>query len=321
MTITILFLASNPDNSSRLKLDEEIRAITRKIRASGHPEALNLEPIWAARPDDLLQALLDHQPQIVHFSGHGSQAGEIILMDKNRRGQPVSAEALHTLFTTLKDNIRVVTLNACYSQHQAAAIAEVIDCVIGMSRAVKDDTATTFAASFYRAIGFGRSVAQAFDIGKAAIQLEGLSGADAPQLLVREGIDPSALFLLNALPGTPPDGQPEPPHEPDIHQKRALIEALLACDTVRDRETRNTIVDELPEAIRSTIKRHPADRVDVANIVNRCLAFPGGLTTLIEQVRFYEGANAAMQRVDETIRQFRSNPHEDPGYRVGGSSC
>ena len=137
------------------------------------------------RPDDLLQALNEHKPQIVHFSGHGSETGEIVLMDRNRQVKTVSAEALKMLFTTLKDNIRVVVLNACYSEKQAQAIAEVIDCVVGMSTAIGDDAAIIFAASFYRAIGFGRSIKEAFDQGKTALMLEGIPEASTPQLLAR----------------------------------------------------------------------------------------------------------------------------------------
>ena len=163
--IKVLFLASNPKNTQRLNLDEEAHSITEKIRAAKFRDVLELKTLWATRPDDLIQALLEHEPQIVHFSGHGSEMGEIVLMDDNGFEKTVDAKALRSLFTTLKDNIRVVVLNACYSEKQAQAIAEVIDCVVGMSTAIGDEAAIIFAASFYRAIGFGRSIKEAFDQG------------------------------------------------------------------------------------------------------------------------------------------------------------
>lgn len=52
--IKIVFLAANPAHTSPLQLDEEIRAITEKIRASHYRDALELIPALAARPDDLL---------------------------------------------------------------------------------------------------------------------------------------------------------------------------------------------------------------------------------------------------------------------------
>ena len=82
--IKILFFASNPKDVTPLNLDEEIRSITTKIRASEHRDALDLISRWAVRPDDLLQELNIHKPIVVHFSGHGSSSGELVLMDNLR---------------------------------------------------------------------------------------------------------------------------------------------------------------------------------------------------------------------------------------------
>lgn len=194
--VKILFFASNPRSTRRLALDEEIRLIQAKIRAAEYRDVIVLLPAMAARPDDLLQQLNEHKPQVVHFSGHGSSAGEIILMDEKRRAKPVSATALKKLFTTLKDNIRVVVLNACFTQVQAEGIREVIDCVVGMKTGISDEAAITFAASFYRAIGFGRSVKEAFDQGNVALSLEGIPEENTPQLVCRQGVDPSTVFLI-----------------------------------------------------------------------------------------------------------------------------
>lgn len=194
--VRVLFFAANPATTSHLGLDEEVRAITEKIRAAEYRNWLTIHSSWAVRPDDLLQLLNLYKPQIVHFSGHGSQAGEIILVDTDKSAKAVSTEALKVLFTALKDNIRLVVLNACYSRIQAEAIAEVIDCVVGMNQAIGDEAAIVFAASFYRAIGFGRSIQEAFDQGKAALLLEGIPEEQTPELLVKRGTDPSQIVLL-----------------------------------------------------------------------------------------------------------------------------
>ncbi|MEG4067165.1 CHAT domain-containing protein [Microcoleus sp. Pol11C2] len=194
--IKILFLASNPVSSTQLKLDQEIRYITQKIRASQHRDSLKLLSAWAVQPDDLLQLFNEHKPDIVHFSGHGSQQGEIILVDKNGRPKAVGIKALKALFSTLKDNIRAVILNACYSELQAKAITEVIDCTIGMNTAIGDTAAITFAASFYRALGFGRSVQESFNQGITALLLEDISEEDTPKLLAKQGVDLAQLFFI-----------------------------------------------------------------------------------------------------------------------------
>ena len=237
--LTILFFASNPEDVSQLNLDEEIRSITMKIRASEHRDVLDLISRWAIRPDDLLQELNTHKPTIVHFSGHGSKAGELILMNDLRQAKTVSPSALKALFSTLKDNIRLVVLNACYSKTQATAIADVIDCVVGMNASIGDQAAITFAASFYRAIGFGRSVKEAFEQGKVSLMLEGIPEENTPELMIRRSIDPSRVYLVdprsvleNAEVSQPQDkigqlseGEREPPDRP--HKRRVAMGVII----------------------------------------------------------------------------------------------
>ena len=194
--IKVLFLAANPASTTRLGLDEEIRSITEKIRAADYRDSLVLVSAWAVRPDDLLQSLNEQRPHIVHFSGHGNATGEIVLVDAFGGPRPISTNAMTALFGSLKDNIRVVILNACYSQRQAKALSQVVDVTIGMSSAIEDRGALAFSASFYRALGFGRSIRDAFDQGCTALLLEGILQDKVPTLLVRSGVDPSSMILI-----------------------------------------------------------------------------------------------------------------------------
>jgi hypothetical protein len=152
MKIKILFLSANPKDTSRLRLDEEVRAIRDRLRTSAQGDRFVIEQEWAVRVGDLQGHLLRHEPQIVHFSGHGSPTGGIVLEDQLGSHKIVPPEALKRLFATLKAGIRCVVLNACYSEGQARAIAESIECVIGMSTAVGDTSAVAFATSFYQAL-------------------------------------------------------------------------------------------------------------------------------------------------------------------------
>lgn len=195
--IIILFLAANPFDTNALDLALEVRHIKEKIRASKYRETLQFETEWAVRPDDLIQSLNEHRPHIVHFSGHGSSAGEIILLDINGAPKPVSKEVLVNLFRTFKENIRIVLLNACFSQPLAEAITDVIDCTIGMAGTIDDTPAITFAGSFYRGIGFGHSAKKAFDEGIAALYLDHESGAAGiPQLMTRETVEAESVILI-----------------------------------------------------------------------------------------------------------------------------
>lgn len=205
--ITVLLLAANPLDTAPLRLDEELRHITRSIRAAEHRDAVRIVPWFAARPDDLVQGLLEHRPQVVHFSGHGSRAGEIRFVGDDGRSRAVTPEALRRVLGVLRDDVRVVLLNACHSAAQAAVIKEQVDVTIGMSRAVGDRAAIAFAGAFYRALAFDRSVQDAFELGVATLLLEGIPGEDVPQLITRAGA-PASLHLVRD--GDRPTATPQP---------------------------------------------------------------------------------------------------------------
>jgi len=181
--IRILFLAANPIDTPALRLDEEIRAIDGALREAEYRDRFEIRQQWAVRIGDLQEALLRHAPNIVHFSGHGTESSEIVLEAPGGESQAVPRDALGRLFAVLAGDIRCVVLNACYSEGQAFAIADNIDCVVGMTKAIGDDAAIEFATGFYRALGYGRSVQTAFDLGTNLVALEGLPDEARPHLV------------------------------------------------------------------------------------------------------------------------------------------
>lgn len=195
--IKIVLLNASPAGMAARQLDEEARAIERKIRASEYCRLIDFVPVSAVRPDDLLQALNTHQPHVVQFSGHGNDRDEIIVCDDSGAPKPVSKEALVSLFKSVPGNVQVVVLNTCYSTALAKAIVSIVPCAVGMNGAIGGEAARVFASSFYRAIGFGCSVQEAFQQGNVALKLEGMSEADLPQLLTRDGVDPARVILIN----------------------------------------------------------------------------------------------------------------------------
>lgn len=172
-----------------------MRGIDQVLRQAEFRDKFDIKQHWAVRVVDLQGYLLRYKPDIVHFSGHGSASTEIILEDNYGNSQSVSSRALSQLFAVLKDNIRCVVLNACYSEQQAKAIAEHIDCVIGMSKAIGDKAAISFAVAFYQALGFGRDVKTAFDLGCVQIDLENLNDQDTPKLLASRNKPEEIVFV------------------------------------------------------------------------------------------------------------------------------
>lgn len=180
--IKILFLGANPMDSTRIRIDKELREIDTGLRQASERDRIVLAQRWAVSTAVLQQAILDEHPNIIHFSGHGTQAG-IMLENNQGQSQLVSKQALAGLFSLFSDSIRCVVLNACYSAEQAEAIAAHVPFVVGMQASMPDDAAIAFSLGFYRAIGAGRDIEFAFKLGKNAIELDGISGDDLPKLL------------------------------------------------------------------------------------------------------------------------------------------
>ena len=193
--IKILFLASNPVDTSALRLGKEVSEIDAKIEVGSARDSFELVQQHALRVSDLQHVLLRHRPHIVHFSGHGSATEQIVLEDDAGNSHFVTQQALTSLFKILKDNVRIVVLNACYSKPQAEAIGNVIDYTVGNNKGVGDKAAITFAAAFYRALAFGRSVELAFESARLELDLVKIPGSDTPELFVREGVDPTEPFI------------------------------------------------------------------------------------------------------------------------------
>jgi hypothetical protein len=63
-------LSANSRETNPLHLDQEVREIKEAIRRSPHRDRFILKHELAVRPRDVQRAILETQPQIVHFCGH-----------------------------------------------------------------------------------------------------------------------------------------------------------------------------------------------------------------------------------------------------------
>lgn len=169
----LLLLASNPKNSARQRLDEEIRDIGEGLRRSQHRDEFEIAQKWAVRSRDLQRAMQEELPQIVHFTGQADSG--LCLEDATGKGKPVTASALAGLFKLFAQKVAIecVVLNRCYEPAQAEAIAQSVPYVIGVDRAISDQAAIEFVVGFYDALGSGESMKFAFESGKVALALSG----------------------------------------------------------------------------------------------------------------------------------------------------
>jgi hypothetical protein len=196
--VRILFLAANPEDRVKLNLDEEARSIETALKEAGVGGKVELVTKWAVRPDDLLVHLLEQKPQIVHFSGHGSDKQELLLVGEDKVATPVTTKAIEFLFRALSENVRMVVFNACFSEPQAMAVTKHLGCAIGMRGEIGEAAARTYAVALYRALGFGESVERAHEQGIIALALHNITEELTPRLHLGRDVDPNEIRFLRA---------------------------------------------------------------------------------------------------------------------------
>jgi hypothetical protein len=208
----ILILAANPKGTSRLRLDEEVRAIHQGLRMAEQRDQFELHQRWAITNRDLSQALLDVKPQILHFCGHGTGVDGLTIEDEGGQAHLLPTQVLGDLLALFQHCLECVVLNACYSEVQAEAISQNIGYVIGMSQAIGDRAAISFAIGFYDALGGGRSYSDAYRFGCIAIAGEQIPEELTPQIKVKPQISivkPPPVHSPSSSP-TPKNTSPKP---------------------------------------------------------------------------------------------------------------
>ncbi len=179
----LLIVESNPKNTARLsQLTEEIRAINGVFENNDQYKIVSIN---AARITDLSKALLKHEPEIVHFMGHGEGESGLCFHGEDGKRQLLTNTFTDEIFRLASDTVKLVFLNACYSEVQARIIARHIDDVIGMSDKIPDATAVKFAKLFYKNISLNKPVEVAFGWAKTTLGAVELPSHHVPVLLKR----------------------------------------------------------------------------------------------------------------------------------------
>ncbi|MBD2772298.1 CHAT domain-containing protein [Iningainema tapete] len=186
----ILILTAIPDG---LRLDKEIREIEDAIRRAIRREQFEMRIRTAVRPQDIRRAIAQECPFIVHFCGHGTPDGCLVLEDDGGNHKPVPPQGLAALFKLHAEYVNCVVLNACYSEKPAREISQHINYAIGMNQPIGDKAAIAFAVGFYDGLGYDNLnnlddvVTRAYEEGLVAIQMEDLASGSIPVLTRKVG--------------------------------------------------------------------------------------------------------------------------------------
>ncbi|SHN52761.1 CHAT domain-containing protein [Geodermatophilus obscurus] len=222
--LRVLYLTANPEAedsttvrpdgsittiSRYLRLDREVREVQQTLRGAKYRDLVTVAHRPAATAEDLIDALNDVRPHLVHFSGHGWTGG--IVFDNgdldDPQDHPVEFDLLAQVLTATSTPPQVLVLNACETLHGADLLLPAVPVVIAMADTIDDTAAIVFARRFYAAIASAQPVGIALAQAQAAMRLTTPEDADLPQVAVRDDVDPDELVLVRP-PGATPSADP-----------------------------------------------------------------------------------------------------------------
>jgi hypothetical protein len=211
--LRVLYLTANPEaddvtethpdgstttTSRYLRLDREVREVQQTLRGAKYRELVAVEHRPAATAEDLIDALNDSRPHIVHFSGHGWSGG--VVFDngslEDPHDHPVEFDLLAEVLAATSTPPRVLVLNACESLSGADLLLPAVPVIIAMADTIDDTAAIVFARRFYAAIASAQPVGIALAQAQAAMRLTTPDDADLPQVVVRDNVDAGSLVLV-----------------------------------------------------------------------------------------------------------------------------
>lgn len=184
--LRILVITSRPlvdatDNPiSLLDVEEERRRISIGLKRAGVAARVHFLP--EATTGEVKTALRDNW-DVVHFTGHGTEDGRLVLEDGLGAAHFLSKQETAQLFTG--QQAPLVVLSACHSQIigqglLGVGVATVV--AVDASKPIADRAAIIFAEHFYSALAKGWSIQRAFDEAQRAVALDRDVGDSNPPL-------------------------------------------------------------------------------------------------------------------------------------------
>ena len=176
-------MAAAPDDKIYVNVVKEGTEIQQTL--DGQQDKFQFFHSLGITKDHFLDDLERYRPNILHFSGHGTEYSSLVFQD----GDELSSEQLEKTFQSLPFKISVVFLNACYSKHQVRSISKYVDYIIGMKKAVSDEAAIIFSSKFYKSLLKNINYKEAYSDAITYLSYYLESESSIPKLITSHGFD------------------------------------------------------------------------------------------------------------------------------------
>jgi hypothetical protein len=171
-----LVLSANPLDTTRLRIDQEIRELHSIFKYSNNYQLLIS---LATKANEIDQIILESTPEILHLTVHANAAldpdgrniADFYFEDDQGKGVPINGKRLAE-FLKIFPSIKLVFINTCYSDEVAYRLSEFIPYAIGFEDAIADTVCIAFAKSFYIALLSQQDIEFAYNFAITACSLK-----------------------------------------------------------------------------------------------------------------------------------------------------
>jgi len=163
----MLLLAANPVSTQKLSYKDEHSDIINELDDEQLVGRIKVSRVDNANLIKLNKEIDIKKPAIIHFVGHGENGSIIFAGDNPRDSDELSAKDLRNIFQRVcqryeaDEQLKIVFLNACFSEDVARAISSVGLYTLGTVRKVGSTTARRVATQFYWKYAQSKDVKQA----------------------------------------------------------------------------------------------------------------------------------------------------------------
>jgi hypothetical protein len=187
--VKILLCTANAVHPRRRIQLDELRSIEEALQRSRSRECYELRMSLAVSFTKVAHEIDDHEPTIVHFSGHGDPSGNIVLRDDKGGERHIAPSRIADLLGTIPRPPVLVTFATCYSAELAKAAVKHALHSIGFDGPFNDASAPHFSATLYERLAARPQldVPRAFRLTKIACLAEGHGTVELAQLCERTG--------------------------------------------------------------------------------------------------------------------------------------
>lgn len=167
-TIKLLFLASQPRNTLKLKIEEEYLEIRKSVKRK--PIKFEIAEELDVTLESFFNELKKERPAMLQFSGHGTKES-IIFSKTEATGQwhEVPWEYLMPPFNLIADSLECIFMHTLFSDDTARKLSKFIPCTIGVKGVLIEEDAIKFPSAFYASLAANHDYKSAFDVASEVL--------------------------------------------------------------------------------------------------------------------------------------------------------